>query len=65
MAKDKETKLNILSPEQRKELEKLGRDIDKSEKTLALFSKLGIGVADMQSKLEWAKKRKDILLTEG
>lgn len=65
MAKDKETKLNILTPELRKELVKLGDDIEKSQKTLELFEKMGLGVSDMKSKLDWARKRKDILLAEG
>ncbi len=65
MAKEKDTKLNILSPESRKELEKLGEQIEKSEKTLALLEELGLGVGDLRAKLEWAKKRKDILLAKG
>lgn len=65
MAKDKETKLNILTSEQRKDLEKLGVDIYKAQKTLDLLKELGLGVGDMESKLEWARKRKDILLAKG
>ena len=65
MAKDKNISLNILTPDTRKELEKLGEQIDKSQKTLDLLKKLGLGVGDMQSKLDWAKNRKDILLNEG
>lgn len=65
MAKDREPKLNILTPEQRKELEKLSADIDKAQKTLDLLKELGLGVGDMESKLEWARKRKDILLAKG
>lgn len=65
MAKEKDTKLNILSPESRKELIALGEQIEKSEKTLALLEELGLGVGDLRAKLEWAKKRKDILLEKG
>ncbi|GAJ07064.1 unnamed protein product [marine sediment metagenome] len=65
MAKDKDTKLNILTPETRKDLEKLGAEIDKSQKTLDLFKEMGIGVGDMQSKLDWAKKRRNLLLEKG
>lgn len=65
MAKDKDIKLNILTPETRKELEKLGVDIDKAQKSLDLFKELGLGVGDMESKLDWARKRKDILLKKG
>ena len=65
MADKKDTKLNILTPEMRKSLDKLGEDIEKSEKTLALLEELGLGVGDLRSKLEWSKKRREILLAKG
>ncbi|GAH80291.1 unnamed protein product [marine sediment metagenome] len=65
MAKEKDTKLNILTPESRKELEKLSVDIDKAQKTLELLKELGLGVGDIEAKLEWARTRKDILLAKG
>lgn len=65
MAKEENKGLNILTPEIRKELEKLGTQLDKSQKTLDLFKKMGLGVGDIQSKLDWAKRRRDLLLEEG
>lgn len=65
MAKENDTKLNILTPEVRQKLEKLGKRIDESQKVLELFKEMGIGVGDLESKLQWAKKRKDILLDKG
>lgn len=65
MAKEKNTGLNILTPETRKQLEELGTQLDKSQKTLDLFKKMGLGVGDIQSKLDWTKRRRDLLLEEG
>lgn len=65
MAKDKDIGLNILTPETRKQLEELGTQLDKSQKTLDLFKEMGLGVGDMQSKLDWAKRRRDLLLEKG
>jgi len=65
MAKDKETRLNILTPAERKVLEDLGSDIERSQKTIDLLKELGLGTTDLQSKLDWAKKRRDILLAKG
>ena len=65
MAKEKNTKLNILTPADRTALEKLGEQIERSEKTIALLEKLGLGVGELKAKLAWSKKRTDILLEEG
>lgn len=65
MAKEENTGLNILTPETRKQLEELGTQLDKSQKTLDLFKEMGLGVGDMQSKLDWAKRRRDLLLEKG
>ncbi|GAH82954.1 unnamed protein product [marine sediment metagenome] len=65
MAKEKDTKLNILTPDARKKLEELGSNINKSQKTLDLFKELGLGVGDMEAKLDWARKRRAILLEKG
>lgn len=65
MAKETTKSLNILTPSARKELENLGADIEKSQKTLDLLKELGLGTTDLQSKLDWAKKRRDILLEKG
>lgn len=65
MAKEKEIKLNILTPAQRRELEALGTQIEKSQKTLDLLKELGLGVGDLEAKLDWARQRRAILLEKG
>lgn len=65
MAAANTTKLDILTPEQRKNLEALSASFDKADKTLSLLEELGLGVGDMKARLEWAKKRRDILLAKG
>lgn len=65
MSKTTETKLNILNPDQRKELEALGTKIEKGKNALAVLAELGLGVSDLQSRLEWAEKRRAILLEKG
>ena len=65
MAKDKDEKINLISPEQRERLRKLGSQLDEAEKRLALLKELGLGVTDLEDKLRWAKKRRDILLNKG
>lgn len=65
MPKEKSETLNILTPEQKRTLIKLGDQIDKAENSLALLEELGVGVRDLKDKLVWAKKRRDILLKKG
>lgn len=65
MANREDIKLNILTSEQRKELATLAKKIDESQKVLDLLSELGLGVSDMQAKLNWAKKRNTLLLEKG
>ena len=55
-------KLDILSPADRTKLEALGSDIEKSKRTLAVLKQLGVGVNEMEAQLNWASKRRDILL---
>ena len=63
MAKEKKEKsLDILSPADRTKLEALGSDIEKSEKTLEVLKQLGVGVSELEAQLNWASKRRDILL---
>lgn len=65
MAKDKEATLNILTPTERKDLEVLGAEIEKSQKGLDLLKELGLGTTELQAKLDWTKKRREILLQKG
>lgn len=65
MPKPYENTLNLLTSEQRERLQLLGKNINDAEKRLSLLKELGIGVTDLSEKLEWAKKRRDILLAKG
>ena len=65
MAKTNPEKLNLLTSEQRQKLQALGGQIDAAEKRLGLLKELGLGVSDLEDKLRWAKKRRDILLDKG
>jgi len=65
MVKPNESKLNLLTAEQKERLQALGKNIDEAEKRLVLLRELGLGVSDLMEKLQWAKKRRDILLAKG
>ena len=63
MASEKtDIKLDILTPDNRAKLEALGSDIEKSKKTLEVLKQLGVGVSELEAQLNWASKRRDILL---
>ena len=63
MASEKtDIKLDILTPDNRAKLEQLGDDIEKSKKTLEVLKQLGVGVSELEAQLNWASKRRDILL---
>ena len=57
-----ETSLDILSPADRTKLEALGDEIEKSKKILTVLKQLGVGVNELEAQLNWAAKRRDILL---
>ena len=65
MAKEKDTKLNILSATDRSSLEKLSGEIEKAEKTVDLLEELGLGVSELKAKIVWAKLRTSLLLEKG
>ena len=65
MAKTETDKLNLITPEQREKLRKLGNQLEVAEKRIALLKELGLGVTDLEDKLRWAKRRRDILLNKG
>ena len=65
MAKTETDKLNLITPDQREKLRKLGSQLDIAEKRVALLKELGLGVTDLEDKLRWAKRRRDILLNKG
>ena len=65
MAKKDETKTGLLTKEQKDNLLGLGEQVETATKRLALLKELGLGVSDLEDKLEWVKKRKDIFLEKG
>jgi hypothetical protein len=65
MAQQTQQKLNILSDVQRKELESLGSKIERSKQALNTLKELGLGVSDLEARIEWAEKRRKILLEKG
>ncbi len=65
MAKKDETKTGLLTKEQKDNLLGLGEQVETATKRLALLKELGLGVSDLEDKLEWVKKRRDILLEKG
>jgi len=65
MAKTNINVVGLLTPEQKTALVSLGEQIDAAEKRLNVLKELGLGVADLEDKLQWAKKRRDILLAKG
>ena len=65
MTKTETDKLNLITPDQREKLRKLGTQLEVAEKRIALLKELGLGVTDLEDKLRWAKRRRDILLNKG
>ena len=65
MAKKDESKTGLLTKEQKDKLLELGEQVDNATKRLALLKELGLGVGDLEDKLEWVIKRRNILLDKG
>ena len=65
MENAKETKLNILSDSDRQKLIELNVEMEKSEKAIGLLKEMGIGVTDLEARLNWAKKRTNLLIAKG
>jgi len=53
-----------LSAEDKKKLEALQVDIERGEKAIKALKELDIDVKSMEEKIEWAKKAREVLLTE-
>lgn len=65
MAKSKDKKLNLLTPEQQQVLIAQGDKIAKAEAAIALLKDLGLGTVELENKLQWAKTQRDTLLERG
>jgi len=64
MAKKIEAPVIRLSAEDKKKLEALQTDIERSEKAVVALKELDIDVKSIEEKIEWAKKAREVLLTE-
>jgi saccharopine dehydrogenase-like NADP-dependent oxidoreductase len=64
MPKKIETPAIKLSLEDKKKLEALQVDIEKGEKAVKALKELDIDVKGIEEKIEWAKKAREVLLTE-
>lgn len=53
-----------LTAEDKKKLEGLQADIEKGEKAVAALKSLDIDTKDLEEKIEWAKKAREVLLAE-
>lgn len=53
-----------LAPEVRQRIEDMQVDIESAEHNIGLMKELGFETKDIQDKLTWAKKAREILLRE-
>jgi len=53
-----------LSNEDKKKLEELASDIERSRKAITALSELGMNVIDLENKLTWAVKAREVLLRD-
>jgi len=53
-----------LSASDKKQLEELGVDIERGEKAITLLKQLNINVTEIEDKLTWAKKAREMLLKD-
>lgn len=53
-----------LSASDKKQLEELGVDIERGEKAITLLKQLNINVTEIEDKLIWAKKAREMLLKD-
>jgi len=54
----------ILSPNDKKKLLELDKDIERGDKALVALKELGINVTEIEDKLSWAKKAREVLLKD-
>lgn len=53
-----------LPKEQLEQIDNLAADIERADREIAALKKLGIGVAALEDRLNWAKEVRTTLLTE-
>lgn len=64
MAKKIETPAIKLTVEDKKKLLALQVDIERGEKAVKALKELDVDVKSIEEKIEWAKKAREVLLTE-
>ena len=64
MAKKPEAPIIKLSAEDKKKLEAVQTEIGKAEKAVEALKALDVDTKSIEEKIEWAKKAREVLLTE-
>ena len=54
--------LVTLTADAKIEIEKLGKDLERSEADMSALEELGLDVSRLRDKIEWAKKAREIVL---
>ena len=54
--------LVTLTADAKKEIDKLGKDIERSEADLKALEELGLDVSRLRDKINWARKAREIVL---
>jgi len=54
--------LVTLTADAKKEIDKLGKDIDRSEEDMKALEELGLDVSRLRDKIDWARKARKIVL---
>ena len=54
--------LVTLTADAKIEIEKLGKDLERSEQDMTALEELGLDVSRLRDKIEWAKKAREIVL---
>ena len=54
--------LVTLTADAKIEIDKLGKDIERSEEDMKALEELGLDVSRLRDKIEWAKKAREIVL---
>ena len=59
---EKNDPLVTLTADAKKEIDKLGKDIERSEGDMLALEELGLDVSRLRDKIEWARKAREIVL---
>ena len=59
---DKNDPLVTLTADAKKEIDKLGKDLERSREDMKALKELGLDVSRLEDKIEWAEKARNIVL---